>query len=1143
MNLSPLLALIQRAIAPTWDSQMPDTLGVPDGAKAPVVAALASAQPAVSQHPFLVVVARPDRAAELAEELAAWTGEAEAIALFPELDSIPYERAAGDGQVSERRLGVLERLATRPPLITVASSLALAQTTIAPASLQTSAETLRAGDSVSPPALLGRLNAQGYQIVPLVDASGQVALRGGIIDVYPAATSDPVRIEFFGDTVESLRRFDPQTQRSLAPFDEVVIGPAQETLAVAGRIAELRSALDFSAMEPDRAAVLQEELDAIAGGRAQGSGFWLPFLTSATLLDHLPEGTLVVVDEPAEVEQALAELDKQAIEARESLLSEGRVPEGMPLPHVERERLSAAIAAHTPLRLRRWSGEAASGSEGLPFGPAGAFGGRLRTLSQEVLAHMRAGWRVVLVSQQSPRLAELFQSEGLDASARLDREPPPGSLRLLGGSLPHGWSLRLPGMELLLLTDNEIFGFVKQRRSPKPVAPDTRLFLSDLTPGDYVVHIEHGIARFTGLVTRRIEGIDREYLALQYGEGDKLFVPTDHIDRVSRYVGPGDHAPALTRLSTQEWARAKERVRRAVGDLAQDLLKVYAAREALPGHAFTPDTPWQQEMEASFPYVETPDQLRALAEIKHDMESDRPMDRVIVGDVGYGKTELALRAAFKTVMDGLQVAVLAPTTVLAQQHLQTFRERMSGFPIQIEALSRFRSEREQQQVVEGLAAGTIDIVIGTHRLLQRDVHFKNLGLLIIDEEQRFGVAHKERFRRLREQVDVLTLSATPIPRTLHMTLTGIRDMSTMETAPEDRLPIKTFVAEWDDRLVRDAILREIDRGGQVYLVHNRVQSIDQIAAQVRRLTPEASIVVGHGQMPEDQLERVMLEFGRGEHDVLVCTTIIESGLDIPNVNTIIINQANRLGLGQLYQLRGRVGRGANRAFAYLLYDRNRSLSETAQKRLQTIFEATELGAGFQIALKDLEIRGAGNLLGAEQSGHIGAVGFDLYNRMLAEAVARLKSIQRGETPKPATTPVTVDLPLPARIPESYIEDLNLRLAVYQRMAQVSGAGEVDALGDELADRFGPPPPPVRNLLFILRLRSLAGAAGIVSILVEDGSIVLRSGGPLKDRARLQRESGSGVQVGTAQIRIPRNDGRLDWMQQLGDLVNTMAAMS
>ncbi|MGH2587092.1 MAG: DEAD/DEAH box helicase, partial [Dehalococcoidia bacterium] len=536
----------------------------------------------------------------------------------------------------------------------------------------------------------------------------------------------------------------------------------------------------------------------------------------------------------------------------------------------------------------------------LPFLPTPAFGGRLRSVFTDISAALRAGQRAVIVSQQSARLGELFEGEGLAvAPVEVVNEPPaPGSVTLIRGSLAHGWTLDLPSGALVLATDAEIFGFTKQQRRPvRPRTTGREAFLAGLTPGDLVVHVEHGIARFAGLVRRKAPdtGVEREYLELRYAESDRLFVPTEQVDRVDRYVGPGDHRPQLTRLGSGEWARTKERVRRAVSDLAQELLQLYAERELKPGHAFGEDTPWQQELEAAFPYVETPDQLTALREIKQDMEQPRPMDRVVIGDVGYGKTELAVRAAFKAVTDGKQVAVLVPTTVLAQQHVQTFGERVSGFPVRVDVLSRFRSEREQQEILGDLVDGKVDILIGTHRILQKDVRFKDLGLVVIDEEQRFGVGHKERLKQLRSEVDVLTLSATPIPRTLHMSLTGIRDMSTMETAPEERLPVKTFVSEWDDHLIREAILRELDRGGQVYVVHNRVHNIELIARRLRDLVPEAELLIGHGQMPEQMLERNMLRVQKGGADILLSTTIIESGLDIPNVNTIIINQADRLG--------------------------------------------------------------------------------------------------------------------------------------------------------------------------------------------------------------------------------------------------------
>jgi transcription-repair coupling factor (superfamily II helicase) len=1139
MNLSALLPLLERALPPLPSTPQAADLGVHEAAKAGALAALTRRL----TDPLVVIVPRPDRAAALADELAAWLGDDQSVAVFPEQDFVPYQRMTRDTLAGEQRLEVLRRLSsTAPPAIVVTSGMALAQTTIAPAAFAGATEALRPGGRLALPQFLSSLQERGYEMGPLVESPGQASRRGGIIDVYPPAAS-PVRIELLGDTIDSLRSFDPTTQRSLARMNEAQIGPAREVLDGSGRIAELRSALDFGDLPEDLQEQFEDDLDRLAAGENEaGAGFWQPFLTSATLLDHLSPESLLVIDEPAELRQVLADLDSEAQEARDALTEGRRIPRHLPLPHLDHTALMAVIEQRAGLNLQRWATNETPGASAAPFEPAGAFGGRLRNLSQEVIARMRAGWRVIVVSQQSARLAELFETEGLDAAAPLDAVPSAGSLRLVTGSVPQGWSLRLPGSELLLLTDNEIFGFTKQRRAVRRAQTGREAFLADLSPGDYVVHIEHGIGRFGGLISRNVDGVEREYLELRYAEGDRLYVPSEHVDRVSRYIGPGEHAPALTRLSTQEWARAKERVRHAVTDLAQELLTVYAAREALPGHSFSSDNPWLQELEAAFPYVETPDQLVALTEIKRDMEAARPMDRVIVGDVGYGKTELALRAAFKAVLDGTQVAVLVPTTVLAQQHLKTFSERLSAFPTRVEVLSRFRSDAEQRQVIQELAEGSIDIVIGTHRLLQKDVEFKNLGLLIIDEEQRFGVTHKERFKKLRSQVDVLTLSATPIPRTLHMTLSGIRDMSTIQSAPEERLPIATYVAEWDDRLVREAILREHDRGGQVYLVHNRVHNIEEIAALVRRLVPEVEVAVGHGQMPEDQLERVMLEFARGDHDVLVCTTIIESGLDIPNVNTIIMNQADRLGLAQLYQLRGRVGRGANRAYAYLLYDRNRSVSETAQRRLQTIFEASELGAGFQIALRDLEIRGAGNLLGSEQSGQIGAVGYDLYSRMLEEAVRRLRAIERGETPPPpaiAPTGVTVDLPLSARIPESYIADLNLRLAVYQRLAALASAEEADNLLAELADRFGPPPPAVRNLLSIVRLRSIARGAGIVSILAEDSQIVVRSGGPLPSPERLQAKAGRDVQVGTAQIRIPLRGEQEQWLARVGAIVEAI----
>ena len=690
-----------------------------------------------------------------------------------------------------------------------------------------------------------------------------------------------------------------------------------------------------------------------------------------------------------------------------------------------------------------------------------------------------------------------------------------------------------------LLTDAEIFGFIKQQRLlKKRLAPRHKLFV-DITPGDYVVHIEHGIARFAGVTMMSSDHIESEYLVLEYAGDDRLYVPTDQIDRVSRYIGASDRTPALNRLGTPGWWRTRQKVREAVESVARELLGLYAAREVVPGFAFSPDTVWQQELEASFPYVETPDQIAVQEEVKNDMSKAKPMDRLILGDVGYGKTEVAIRAAFKVVMDNKQVEVLVPTTVLAQQHYTTFSQRLGAFPVRVEVLSRFRSPKEQQAVLEGLASGTVDICIGTHRLLQKDVVFKDLGLLIIDEEQRFGVSHKEYLKKMRQDVDVLTLSATPIPRTLHMSLVGVRDMSTIETPPGERLPIRTYVAEYDDRLVREAILREIERNGQVFFVHNRVQSINFVADKVQALVPEARLAVAHGRMAEGELEAVMTDFTRGEIDVLVCTTIIESGLDVPNANTLIVNQADRFGLTQLYQLRGRVGRGANLAYAYFLYDKGKRLTPDAEKRLRTIYEATELGAGFGIAIKDMEIRGAGNLLGVRQSGHINAVGFSLYTRLLAEAVEELKAGKAGrpvEKAKRLPSP-TIDLPLPAYIPEEYVYDINTRLGLYQRLTGISSAGQIEDMSQELADRFGALPREVKNLLYAVRVKLLAARAGIESIATEEGQIVLRLfEGMQFDRQKLEPDLRDGIKFGLKQIRIDFKRLGKEWQRVLEDIL-------
>jgi transcription-repair coupling factor (superfamily II helicase) len=752
---------------------------------------------------------------------------------------------------------------------------------------------------------------------------------------------------------------------------------------------------------------------------------------------------------------------------------------------------------------------------------------RTARLAQTIAVWMSEGDRVVLASDQAPRLAELLTEQDLPTAPvdRLAETPGPGTRTLVGRSLNGGFADGPDG--LVLVTDRELFGAVRVRRPKALRRVVPRDVLERLTQGDLVVHIDHGIARYERMLRRGVAGEERDYLELSFHGTDKIFLPVEQINRISRYSG-GEN-PDLSRLGGGEWLRTKQRVKRAVTDLAKELLEIYAARAAAPGFAFPPDTPWQQELEASFPYEETLDQLRATAEAKLDMEAGRPMDRLVVGDVGYGKTEVALRGAFKAIQGGKQVAVLVPTTVLAAQHYATFGQRFAAFPITVRLLSRFVSAREQEAAVEGLAVGSVDIVIGTHRLLSKDVRFKDLGLVIVDEEQRFGVAAKERLKKLRREVDVLTLSATPIPRTLNLALAGVRDLSLIETPPEDRLPIQTRVAEASAGLVRDAILRELDRGGQVFFVHNRVETIEAQAEQLRQLLPGVRISVGHGQMPEGQHEKVMIAFAGGATEVLVCTTIIESGLDIPNANTIVIDRADTLGLAQLYQLRGRVGRSSRRAYAYLLYRRREKLSDVARKRLQAIFNASELGAGFQIALSDLEIRGAGNILGAEQHGHVAAVGFDLYARLLAEAVEEQKAEFEGRPAVVERPGAVVDLPVDAHLPDLYVPDTAQKLELYRRLGRIRTAGELAAFRQELSDRFGPPPQPVLRLLEVVELRMAAESAGIASISREEGELVVRLGtltraSVMRALAPMGRDV---VRFGSnqARIRLPRDPVR------------------
>ena len=929
-------------------------------------------------------------------------------------------------------------------------------------------------------------------------------------------------------------------------MEETLILPCQEALpGLTPReyVEEQYARLDLSNCAPQTRDRIQEEMSLLLSGHAlEEPGFYQGFFCRGSVLDFLPPETLVVVERPGHVEDEGLRLETKAVELRNAKEDRGEVPRSFPSLHTPWAELGARLsAAARRLDAAPWALSEDDGDtpgHDLGFLTPEGYRGRLDILAGDVRGWRQNGDRVVLVSHHASRLAEVFK--GLDVSLDTDGVGQ-GPVALVRESLAEGWSLPLGSATIHILTDAEIMGQTKERPTRRRSQGPRVATLAELETGSYLVHTEHGIGRFVGTQNMGGEESEKEYLVLEYAAGDKLYVPTDQLDRVAPYVASGERMPSLTRLGTQEWRRSKERARASTRELAEQLLSLYASREVVDGFAFSPDTPWQQEMEDAFPYQETPDQMESIQEVKQDMEDHRPMDRLVCGDVGYGKTEVALRAAFKAVMDGMQVAFLVPTTVLAQQHYATFSERLATFPLRIEALSRFRTPEEQRRVTEDLAEGRVDICIGTHRLLQKDVSFKNLGLVIVDEEQRFGVAHKERLKEMRREADVLTLSATPIPRTLHMALSGIRDMSTIETPPEERLSIKTYVSEYSEEVIREAVLRELDRGGQVFFLHNRVHSIEETAMKIREIVPEAAVTIGHGQMPEEHLERVMSDFAQAKFDVMVCTTIIEAGLDMPNVNTLIIDRADRLGLAQLYQLRGRVGRGVNRAYAYLMVPRRRSITETAEKRLKTIMAATELGAGFRIAMRDLEIRGAGNILGAEQSGHIHAVGYELYSQLLAQAVDEVRSQRRGEPSKlsPQTQDVKVDLSIAAHIPTHYIPDFATRLGVYQRMVKTRERGEIAALGEEIRDRFGPLPRPVRDLLYVMDVKSLALEAGAESVVQDGNAAVMQLREPVEGaRLALQKALGNGVHVGHSQIRIPLGS---EWQKALSETLERLAA--
>jgi len=1158
MNISGLLLSLEsieayRALrADLQSGETPPPVGLLRAARPALLAALTRDW----EQPTLVVAGSVERAKSLTHSLRDWSPSPQSVLQFAEPLALFYERAPWTEETIAARLYAISALyqaSTSPPIV-VASARALMQRTLPVRQFRASIHTLRVGQTLDLGRALSRWSGLGYVPVSVVESPGQFSHRGGIFDIFPPADSMPVRVELFGNQIESLRRFDPATQRSQervggAQDEGVTITPAREALPRHGpRVADRVAAQLERDLPTDVQVELEQHLSGLEGaGAFPGLEFYLPYFYTnpVTLLDYLPTGALVILDDPQELEDVWAEMEGEAVNLRAAAEEAGTLPPEYPLPYVTWDEWAERMADRQTLTLGH-GGEGTTSRLADCFIPGAHFGGQLKPLLSHIHTTQAKGGQVVVVSQQASRLAELWGSEHYYVSTQEELgQPPRSSLVFVQGSLAEGWVMRGADLgqafaSLHLLTDAEIFGWRRPepRRPVRRRRPAPESFFADLTPGDFVVHVEHGIGVFRGLVTRVLEGTECEYLLVEYGESDRLYVPVYQANRLSRYVGADDRPPRLDRLGAPRWQRVKARAKKAVEEVARDLLQLYTARELADGHAFSPDTAWQTELEASFPYFETADQLSAIADVKADMEKPKPMDRLICGDVGYGKTEVALRAAFKAVMDGKQVAVLVPTTVLAQQHYATFRQRLAPFPVEVEMLSRFRSRSEQREILEKMVAGRADIVVGTHRLLQKDIAFADLGLLIIDEEQRFGVTHKERLKQMRTEVDVLTMTATPIPRTLYMSLTGVRDISTIDTPPDERLPITTYVGKYESQLVRRAILRELERGGQVFYVHNRVRTIETVRRRLEQLAPEAAFAVGHGQMRESELEQAMLRFVAGEIDVLVCTTIIESGLDIPNANTLIVERADRFGLAQLHQLRGRVGRGAQRAYAYFFYNRLTRLTPEARQRLETIRETSELGSGYTIAMRDLEIRGAGDILGTRQSGQIAAVGFDLYTRLLAQSVRELRAQRDGRPPpEEPLTGIRIDLPMPASLPEDYVPGVNLRLQLYRRLAELGSMAQIDEMEQELIDRFGPLPVLVQNLMYQLRLKALARDAGVRAIGVDNERLRLQSGVGDYPRQKLRRVLGARAAVSRRSLWLPMGRG---WRDELAQALDKMA---
>ncbi len=1079
-------------------------LTAPDALRPFVAAALATDQEQGGAGvPLLVVTATERESEDLALALRSVLPPDEVV-VYPAWETLPHERLSPRADTVGRRLAVLRRLAhpsgddptTGPVRVIVAPVRSVLQPQLAGLG-DIDPVALRSGESANLDEVVRTLVELAYSRVDLVEKRGEFAVRGGILDVFPPTEEHPLRVEFFGDEVDEVRYFSVADQRSLEVAPHGLWAPPCRELLLTDGVR--KRAAELCTERPDLAELLDKLADGIP---VEGMESLMPVLIDAAsgqklelLFDALSPKTHVLVCDPERVRTRAHDLVATSEEFLAASWAAAAVGAQAPidLGAASFHSLADARATAQQRQFPWWTVSPLADADAVTVDahPAPAYRGDTEKAIAEIGDRARNGWRVVVVVAghgTARRAVEQFHDADVPATTvgSIVDKPTPGQVLVTTGALDRGFTLE--SLKLAVITETDLTG-ARPAEAPRKMASRRRNAVDplQLQPGDYVVHEQHGVGRYVEMVRRTINGGEREYLVLEYAAskrgqpGDRLFVPTDQLDQLTRYVG--GEAPALHRMGGADWQKAKGRARKAVKEIAAELIRLYAARTATPGYAYGPDTPWQRELEDAFPFTETPDQMAAIDEVKGDMRQPHPMDRVICGDVGYGKTEIAVRAAFKAVQDGKQVVILVPTTLLARQHTGTFTERMAQFPVKIAQLSRFQTEVEAKDVLAGLAEGSVDIVIGTHRLLQPGVRFKDLGLVIVDEEQRFGVEHKEHLKHLRTAVDVLTMSATPIPRTLEMSLTGIREMSTIATPPEERHPVLTYVGAYDDKQISAAIRRELLRDGQVFFIHNRVESIERAAQRIRELVPEARVSVGHGQMSEDALEQVMVGFWEKRYDVLVCTTIVESGLDMPNANTLIVERADMFGLSQLHQIRGRVGRGRERAYGYFFYPPERPLTETAHERLATIAQHTELGAGMYVAMKDLEIRGAGNLLGGQQSGHIAAIGFDLYVRMVGEAVAEFKGERNEEAAE-----VKVDLPIDANIPHDYVTGERLRLEIYRKLAAAETADQLRAVREEVLDRYGLLPEQVEHLFGVAAFRILARAHRLTDIAVAGRAI-------------------------------------------------------